>query len=222
MTDTNGTNGLCGCGCRGLAPIATVTCKRLGYVKGRLKRFINGHQCRKGPNPVVHLPNGTSVLTIKRKEGPDLECSIETSDYPLVEGYRWCAQKSQHGFYVRTSLAGGGSLGIHQLLLPDCEDVDHEDHNPLNNRRKNLRPATRSQNRQNANKSRTATTSKFKGVCWNKEMGKFQACICVSGTRINLGHFDSEEEAGRVWNEAAKKHHGAFACLNTFPEEVAA
>ena len=41
-------NGLCHCGCGGLAPIAKYTDKRRGTVKGKPLRFINGH------NPKMH------------------------------------------------------------------------------------------------------------------------------------------------------------------------
>jgi hypothetical protein len=41
------TDGLCKCGCGQLAPIAKVTSREKGWVKGEPKRFINGHHARK-------------------------------------------------------------------------------------------------------------------------------------------------------------------------------
>jgi hypothetical protein len=55
---------------------------------------------------------------------------------------------------------------MHRLILgiPNSE-VDHVNGNPLDNRRVNLRLATRAQNSANT-RSRKNTTSKYKGVYW--------------------------------------------------------
>ena len=213
-------SGLCGCGCGELAPIATRNRASNGNIKGQPQRFINRHQNRKGPNPVRHLTDGTTVIILERKNGPNLECIVDTADYDKVKDFRWTAKRGSRTFYARTW--GDGRIQIHQLLQPGCEEVDHWDHNGLNNRRSNLRPVTHAQNTRNAQKRKDGVSSKFKGVCWDKQNRKFQAAITANGKRTHLGSFDSEEEAARVWNEAAKKLHGEFACLNTFPETIAA
>lgn len=41
-------DGLCECGCGEPAPIATKTDRAFGWIKGQPKRFVNGHQNRKG------------------------------------------------------------------------------------------------------------------------------------------------------------------------------
>ena len=94
--------------------------------------------------------------------------------------------------------------------------VDHRNNNGLDNRRDNLRLATSSQNNCNSRK-RKNTTSQFRGVCFCKAKGKWDANINLAGKRIWLGSFDSEIEAGKAYDEAAKKCHGEFARLN-FPE----
>jgi hypothetical protein len=89
--------------------------------------------------------------------------------------------------------------------------VDHIDGNGLNCQDENLRVCSRSENARNTTKTKRNTTG-FKGV--TKESGKFYANIGVDGKLIHLGHFDSAEEAARIYDEAAKRLHGPFAKLN--------
>lgn len=94
--------------------------------------------------------------------------------------------------------------------IPTGMEVDHRNRNPWDNRWSNLRLCTRSQNTMNT----TLTSRKLpKGVCLN--MGKYSAVIRINGEKKYLGRFDTPEEAGKVYHDAAMKHHGEFA-LTTF------
>lgn len=44
----------------------------------------------------------------------------------------------------------------------------------------------------------------------------WQAKIQVNGRKLNVGNFDSPEDAAKAYDVAAKLHHGEFAMLN-FP-----
>jgi hypothetical protein len=211
---------LCKCGCGETAPIATKTDKGRGSIKGQPQRFIRGHW-KKEPNQVRHLSDGTSVIVLERKDGTTLDCLIDTVDYDKVKNYRWAAHKSHRTVYAITNRTDGGPELMHRLLLPDCEEVDHWDHCGLRNVRSNLRAATGLQNRRNQQKHKNGLTSKFKGVSRHKRSRNYVAYIQFDGAKIYLGLFDSEEAAARVWDEAAKKYRGSFACLN-FPETAAA
>ncbi len=92
-------------------------------------------------------------------------------------------------------------------------DVDHINGNRLDNRKCNLRLATRSQNLQNSRK-RTGCSSRFKGVNWLGQNKRWRARIKVFGKEIALGCFISELEAAEAYNKAAKEHFGDFAKLN--------
>ena len=64
------------------------------------------------------------------------------------------------------------------------------------------------------NRRKQTGTSRFKGVCWHKKAGKWQAKIQHNFVRIRLGLFSSEEDAARAYNRKAKELFGEFAKLN--------
>lgn len=80
----------------------------------------------------------------------------------------------------------------------DPRQCDHINGITLDCRRANLRILTHAQNGQNLRK-RTNTTSRFRGVTWDKSREKWMATGALpGGRRRTLGRFDSEEEAGAV------------------------
>jgi hypothetical protein len=88
---------------------------------------------------------------------------------------------------------------------PD-HDVDHEDRNRAFNQIGNLREATNAQNHQNMSLS-SANTSGVKGVHWDKNRGKWAVEITVNYRALNLGRFDTFEEACDVRWAAEMIYH---------------
>jgi len=102
------------------------------------------------------------------------------------------------------------------LKVKDNEMIDHINGNGLDNRKENLRLATRSQNMQNS-KKRKKTSSKYKGVGWSKKTKKWRARIwTVSGKCIHIGYFVSELDAAKAYDEKAKELFGSYYSPN-FP-----
>lgn len=95
------------------------------------------------------------------------------------------------------------------------EHIDHRDGNPSNNKWKNLREVTRSQNMAN---SRTPVNSRsgMKGVSWHTAARKW----CARCGRHYLGLFEDQTDAMIAANFGAIKHHGKFARLD--PEFILA
>jgi hypothetical protein len=151
---------------------------------------------------------------------------LDAEDYYRLGNFKWHLHDGKRGKYyaVRSFKNTSGRINIaslHREIMkpPPGLLVDHKNLNPLDNRRSNLRPATHSQNMQNRGKLRLKlnTSSQFIGVCLDKRSGRWLAQIRYQGKRIGLGRFDSEIDAARAYDAAAKKYHGEFARLN-FPD----
>lgn len=93
------------------------------------------------------------------------------------------------------------------------DEVDHKDGDGLNNRWKNLRPASRFENMRNTRK-RSNNTSGFKGVSYVKKHDRWTADIGHFGKRHHLGYFGSPEEAHAAYRVAAIRLHGEYARLS--------
>ncbi len=146
---------------------------------------------------------------------------VNNEDYYHLSKYKWYAQRVGNNFYAaRWSPRKKGKrhlIFMHRQLLGlkyrDKKNVDHFNHNTLDNRRGNIRVCTIQQNGRNR-KSNQNSSSKFKGVSWHKKGEKWQARIIVSGRYRHLGSFESEEAAACAYDEAAKSYFGEFAYLN--------
>lgn len=126
-----------------------------------------------------------------------------------------CAGCDQGDGYLRIGLRGKLYLA-HRLAWFwmtggwPVSKIDHRDLNGLNNRWKNLREATDSQNRMNTYR-RSDNTSGFKGVHWQAPNEKWQARIITDGKRQSLGLFDCAAAAHFAYVVAADKSYGEFA-----------
>ncbi len=92
--------------------------------------------------------------------------------------------------------------------VPD--EIDHINGVRNDNRIENLRSATRLENQWNSAKPVTNTTG-FKGVCWNKRVGKYMAQIRINGRQTYLGLFTDPAAAHDAYIAAANKNFGQFA-----------
>ncbi len=146
---------------------------------------------------------------------------VDDADFEALNRHKWYAQKYKNGFYAQRGVArpGGGQTVVimHRVIL-SLEDPriqgDHRDGNGLNNQRYNLRIATNLQNGRAFKTPRVKATSRFRGVCWHKQLKRWQAAIKVSQVNKYLGLFADEEGAARAYDKAALEHFGEFTQLN--------
>ena len=141
---------------------------------------------------------------------------VDDEDYAALYKFKWFAwwEKKTRSFYaLRTAGVGESpsSIRMHRQLLdaPEGIQVDHYNHNTLDNRRENLRLATSQQNTRNS-KQRSDNASGYKGVDWHKQPSKWRASITVDGKQRTIGHFTTKELARDAYVAAAKSLHGDF------------
>lgn len=103
-------------------------------------------------------------------------------------------------------------------LIMGCDDsslqVDHINHNTLDNRKRNLRIVTVSQN--NMNKDiRSDNTSGHSGVSFNKKSGKYVSYIKINQKRIHLGSFIDINDAIKAREDAEEKYFKEYSYKNS-------
>lgn len=140
---------------------------------------------------------------------------VDDEDFEFLNQWKWFASKDKNTFYANKR-HGKTILQMHRLIMnpKKGEVIDHINLNGLDNRKKNLRICSPKENIRNAPK-RMKATSKFKGVYLPSGKDKWRATIRIDGKKKNLGTFASELEAAIAYNNAALKHFGEFAYLNS-------
>jgi hypothetical protein len=183
-------------------------CGSVIVVQGWNLRSKNSTSCGKC-NIYYKRPDG--YMTCKIKDGT--EFIFDEEDYQLIKQYTW--HKNNYG-YICNKSDKEKILQLHRLLLqidsPKIH-IDHISHNPLDNRKCNLRICTPQQNSYNQ-KKQSGCSSQYKGVYFDKNKQKWCAQISCNLKHIHLGSFTSEADAALAYNEKAIELFGEFANLN--------
>jgi hypothetical protein len=145
---------------------------------------------------------------------------VDDIDFDWLNKWKWYAQGNNQGkFYAARDDRRNGKRKLrlmHKEILGRSGmnlTGDHKNRNPLDNRRQNLRPATKSQDRMNAS-LRSDNKSGFKGVSWSKAENRWSADITHLGKHYFLGYFLCPKKAAKVYDTAAQEKFGEFAHTN--------
>jgi hypothetical protein len=148
------------------------------------------------------------IIPLRGKNGEGKFALVSDEDYAILSSYKWHIHPG--GYVVRS--ASDSKVYMHRQITnaPNGVEVDHVNHDRLDNQRHNLRLATSSQNHINR---LVPSRSGYRGV-FLLAHGKYKASITCNHVQRCIGHFDTALEAARAYNEQAKKLHGEFAILN--------
>ncbi len=144
----------------------------------------------------------------RNSKNTGLVALVSDEDYETLCPWNWSAISTQRlngGYAVR--IENGRMLLMHRQILDasDGTEVDHINGRGLDNRRANLRFATRQQGLANRSVFKSSKSG-YKGVRFDEKTGKWKMVFSA--------HFDSAEEAARVYDQLARFVFGTFAKTN--------
>ncbi|WP_124115311.1 HNH endonuclease signature motif containing protein [Paenibacillus xylanexedens] len=148
-------------------------------------------------------------------------CLVDDDDYDYLNQWKWYCDL---GYALKMQNDGEKRINIRMhRLITDCPsglEVDHINHNRLDNRKKNLRICTSKENSRNMRKIPNNGSSIYKGVSKREHIGlttwrmKITADYCCEAVNLN---FTNEIAAANAYNYYASKLFGEYACLNECP-----
>jgi hypothetical protein len=135
---------------------------------------------------------------------------VDHGDAERVMCRKW--RVNRHG-YVMTSwyfkeTQKTSSRSLHRLLVdaPQDKHIDHINGDKLDNRRANLRVVTAQINQANRRKHDPRNTSGVRGVI--RYRGRWRAQIMVDGRCLQLGAYDTIEDAAEIRRAAERAWWG--------------
>ena len=137
------------------------------------------------------------------------EFYFDLEDYDKIKDLYW--YKNDDGYLL--AYTKNKTLRMHKLFTGGYY-IDHINSNTSDNRKGNLRTATKSQNGMNRD-LQSNNTSGNTGVYWHKQISRWIAYITINGKYIYLGSFNKFEDAVKARKEAEEKYFGEFSYDNS-------
>lgn len=152
---------------------------------------------------------------------------VDNEDFEFLSRWKWYVSRNNHFPFTEYAKRNrhlddnSKEIFMHRVILEmhgqlnHKKLVDHINHDGLDNRKSNLRPATMSENK-TYGKKYSNNTSGYKGVYFeeNGKPRKWRSRIAVNGRDTHIGWFYTKEEAAIAYNQASKKYYGNFSYLN--------
>ncbi len=135
---------------------------------------------------------------------------FDLEDYDLIKDLCWSEDKNSG--YAKARSSDNEYFLMHRLVTHfEYDIVDHINRQKLDNRKINLRNATKQINSLNKNKPISTNTSGFTGVRLDPRTNKWIASICVNNKTKYLGTFIDKKDAIKCRLKAEKLYFKEFA-----------
>lgn len=157
------------------------------------------------PNEIIEYNDYAEVILYNRKCEEVARALIDLDDINKTSQYKWSLNNKG---YIRNTK---NNLLLHRFIM-DCPkdmEVDHINHNPLDNRKSNLRICTHQQNLRNKS-LQCNSTSGIVGVSWSKTFNKWKSYIMIDNKYINLGLYNTKEDAIKARERAEIEYFGEY------------
>lgn len=131
---------------------------------------------------------------------------FDSEDYDKIKDFCWYINNNGYVVCKRDKI-----YLLHRVILNSAQEleIDHINHIKTDNRKKNLRICSSSENKMNQG-CQVNSTSGVRGVYWYSNIQKWSAEIVVNKQKFFLGLFNKKEEAIIARKEAEKKYYGNF------------
>lgn len=166
------------------------------------------------PNEIIEKDDCFEVIMTSKRYG-ELKVLVDKDDIDKIRGCRWTVVNSNKTGVRLYAYSSQFKEMMHRRIMSPQDDmqVDHINGDSLDNRKENLRICTVSENNKNRPISKL-NKSGATGVGWHKKGNRgeygWKAYIKVDKKLINLGFFDSFDEALRARLDAEEKYFGEF------------
>jgi hypothetical protein len=145
--------------------------------------------------------NSPFRIPLRNRAGVIIEYAlVDEDDFEKVNKYKWCLNA---GGYAQGTVDKKIIL-LHHFVLKKPKNgnvIDHIDEDKLNDENLNLREVSKSMNAHNQQKNTNIeSSSKYKGVTWNKNKKKWKAVCTIEKKDNYLGYFETEIEAAKQYD----------------------
>ena len=136
---------------------------------------------------------------------------VGDADFDYLNQFKW---HNHIGYARRTLIKNNKKAGIlmHREILNPLKgkEIDHINHNVLDNRKENLRICTRAENQWNRSINLNNKVN-LKGVSLKKGSGKWLAQIQKLGKKIHIGYYSTPQEAAIAYKQKAQELFSEFS-----------
>lgn len=135
---------------------------------------------------------------------------VDEEDFAYLSLWKWHISSTGYAIRKKEGCPESGKktrkvIFMHRVInqTPEKLDTDHINQNRLDNRKCNLRTATRSENNRNT-PLHPNNTSGCSGVTWIETRKKWEAKVSVNGKGVFLGHHKEVDDAIKAVKEFRK------------------
>ena len=172
------------------------------------------------------IKENITTIFLQNKKGEKFETIIDTEDLSKVRrlGLHWHPQwlANPKKYYVAaTEYVGGSGVSksktwkLHSVVMnaKSGETVDHINHEPLDNRKENLRIASINKNTKHRADKNSNNHSGYRNVSRGGKWWKVQLMVDGKNTILKKFPLDELEEAGVYAKKMRQKYYGEFQGL---------
>jgi hypothetical protein len=166
------------------------------------------------------------VLVYLKYKGETMSAMIDIEDFSKIEEFpnTWFPKPSNSGFYMIGRYRKDPEnkkwtyIQAHRLIMdaPKGKEVDHINHETLDNRKENLRVVSKSVNQLNRNKGNKTNKLGIRGVHFDEKIGKYRAQIQINKIKYHLGLHKTAEEAAEAIHDILSKKKSVIEVVNNY------